>query len=150
MAASAYLFKMILWPSKLLSREVQTLTACLDTIIPADITPGAVQLGVPDSIISKSASDRKYRRLIKKGCDWLDKMAKQYNAESFASLSDADRQKVVSLASEERSNSLPGIFFKQMRSDAFYYYYANPESWIGVGYKGPPQPFGFQDYTLPQ
>lgn len=149
-ASSAYIFKTVLWPSRLMNREIQTFTAYLDTIIPADIAPGAVKLGVPDSLILKSAADKKYRRLIKKGCDWLDSTAKQYSAEGFASLSDVDRQKVVRLASEARSDSLPGIFFKQTRLDAYYFFYANPESWIVAGYNGPPQPFGFQDHSLPQ
>ncbi len=149
LASSGYIFKTVLWPSSITPYETDTLTVYLDSLIPPDMTPGAAQLKVPEMIISKSETSRKYRRLLKKGCSWLDKQAGQFNADKFTALSETDRQKVIMIASEKKRTSLPRIFFEQTRLDAFFYYYGNIESWAGLGYDGPPQPFGFPDYTLP-
>ncbi len=149
LASSGYIFKTVLWPSQVTPDETKTLSAYLDTLIPPDVTPGAVQLNVPEMIISKSRTDRKYRRLIKKGCRWLDTQAGDFKTDTFASLGGETRQEIVKIASEAERSSLPGIFFKQIRLDAFFYYYGTAESWEGLGYDGPPQPLGFPDYTYP-
>lgn len=149
LASSGYIFKTVLWPSAVTPEETKTLSSYVDTLIPPDITPAASQLNVPQMIISKSKSDRKYRRLIKKGCHWLDKQAGYFNADSFAMLNEQNREHIVKIASEGERDSLHGIFFERMRLDAFFCYYGIVESWKGLGYEGPPQPKGFPDYTLP-
>ena len=149
LASSGYIFKTVLWPSQVTPDESNTLSAYLDTLIPPDETPGAVQLNVPGMIISKSKTDRKYRRLIKKGCGWLDAQAKYSNADRFASLDEDNRQEIVKISSEGDRGSLPGTFFERIRLDAFFFFYGTTESWKGLGYDGPPQPFGFPDYTSP-
>ncbi len=148
-ASSGYIFKTVLFPSQVTPDETRTLSAYLDTLIPPDVTPGAVQLKVPEMIISKSTSDRKYRRLIRKGCRWLDAQAGYFNGDSFASLDEHNRQEIIKIASEGERDSLQGIFFERTRLDAFFYYYGTAKSWKGLGYKGPPQPYGFPDYTSP-
>jgi hypothetical protein len=90
--------------------------------------------------------ENQYRRLIKKGCAWLDRRAKKLNSSSFVYLGEGDRESVMTIAMESDSGSLQKIFFQQMRSDAFRYYYGHPKSWRQIGYGGPPQPNGFPDY----
>jgi hypothetical protein len=149
LSLSGYILKTVLRPSSITLSETRTLEAYLDTLIPSDKTPGALQLGIPNRIIAKTETDRKYRRLIKKGCHWLDGKAKEYQTENFASLRYPDREKVIATASGKKWSSPPKIFFEQTRSDAFFFYYAEPESWVILGYKGPPQPYGFPDYISP-
>ena len=54
-----------------------------------------------------------------------------------------------STASTAPSGSTPKRFFDHVRSAAFTEYYARPETWASLGYKGPPQPLGFMDFTQP-
>jgi hypothetical protein len=118
-------------------------------LIPADEAPGATELGVAEKIAVKAAADRDYRELVEQGCDWLDKQARQYGADRFASLSEPQRERVVTLAAEGTAGIGPLIFFNETRSDAFSHYYAHPRSWRPLGYAGPPQPMGFMDYADP-
>jgi hypothetical protein len=127
----------------------ETLAAYLDTLIPADGTPGAVQLGVAEKIIAEAARDSSYRQRIDQGCGWLDQQAVKYGASHFAALSEAQREEVVDLAAGGQAGLMPLIFFDRTRDDAFFYYYAHPQSWPGLGYAGPPQPRGFMNYAEP-
>ncbi len=127
--------------------EYQTLAAYVDTLIPEDETPSATQVGVVEKILAKSAAERPYKRLIQKGCAWLDTQAGQYDAAYFAALSEAQREAIVRLAADGQADLLPLRFFRQTQQDAFFYYYAHPRSWPGLGYPGPSQPQGFLDYT---
>jgi hypothetical protein len=147
LAASGYLFKDILRPADLAPGEEKTLAALLDTLIPADDVPGALQFGVAEKIQEKATTDRQYRRLVKRGCSWLEKRSKKLHATSFASLGEKDRDEILTMAAEAAAGSMQRIFFQQLRTDAFYYYYSHPGSWPQLGYDGPPQPGGFPDYA---
>lgn len=146
LAASAYLFKEIFLPSQLSRNEGRVLEAVLDTLIPDDETPGALQFGVAEKIKAKTAGDNRYRLLIKKGCAWLDTTAGELGSRSFASLRGEDRDAVLAKALKGHAGSLQRIFFQQIRADAFRYYYGDRRSWAQLGYNGPPQPNGFPDY----
>ena len=141
------LCRRLFWPAPARSPEYQTFAAYLDTLIPEDETPSATQVGVVEKILAKSATQRPYKQLIQNGCAWLDAQAGQYDAAHFAALSEAQREAVVGLAADGQADLLPLRFFRQTQQDAFYYYYAHPHSWPGLGYPGPPQPRGFRDYT---
>ena len=137
----------LFWPAPVNIPEQSTFAAYLDTLIPEDETPSATQVGVAEKIMAKSKADPRYTQLIQEGCKWLDKQAGQYNAANFSTLSEAQRDTIVRLASEGHAGSLPLGFFGQTRQDAFFYYYAQSRSWPGLGYPGSPQPQGFPDYT---
>jgi hypothetical protein len=146
---SGYRLKEIFFPARVSPAEEETLATYLDTLIPPDQTPGAAELGVAGKIIEKTRSDRLYRRMIKKGLGWLDRRAKSEHGRVFALLGEEDRVQVVTGASLAFKNSSEYIFFEKTRRDAFFHYYAHPESWVGLGYDGPPQPMGFPDYASP-
>ena len=141
------LCRRLFWPAPARSAEYQTFAAYLDTLIPEDETPSATQVGVVEKILAKSAAERAYTQLIQKGCTWLDEQAGQYDAVHFAALSEAQREAIVRLAADGRAGRLSLGFFRRTQWDAFFYYYAHPRSWPGLGYPGPPQPQGFLDYT---
>ena len=71
-------------PAPLTSSEVKTLESYLDTLIPADDSPGAVELGVTDRLIQKAAVNKRYKKLIQKGCKWLDSEAQRQDGADFA------------------------------------------------------------------
>jgi len=146
LAASGYFLKDIFHPAQLTRSEEKTLAAFLDTLIPADDVPGAVQFGVPEKIQEKAKRDNQYRRLVKQGCSWLDSRAGRLYAASFDSLGEKDRDDILTIAAEADPGSVQRIFFRQIRSDSFHHYYSHPGSWPQLGYNGPPQPKGFPDY----
>jgi hypothetical protein len=148
LVSSGYILKNLFLPAAINSAERITLESFLDALIPADETPSATQLGVAGKILTQALEDSQYRRLIKKGCGWLDHKARQHGADGFHSLGNREKEKVVAEAADADADSLPGIFFARLRSDAFFHYYAHPSSWKGLGYKGPPQPDGYPDYAL--
>ena len=143
------LCRRLFWPTPARSPEYQTFAAYLDTLIPEDETPSATQVGVVEKILAKSTAEDPYQQLIKKGCAWLDAQAGQYDAVHFSALSEAQREAIVRLAADGQADRLPLRFFRQTQQDAFFYYYAHPQSWPSLGYTGPPQPQGFLDYTHP-
>jgi hypothetical protein len=147
LASSGYILKNVFLPSQITSRENKTLEALLDTLIPSDETPGAIELGTLGKIRLLADRDYQYRRLLKSGCAWLNDKAAEQNTDTFSSLSAAKREEVVRQAAGSRPESMPRLFFERIRSDAFDHYYAQPESWRALGYKGPPQPEGFPDYA---
>ncbi len=150
LASSGYILKDIFLPAQLYSGERETLEAFLDALIPPDETPGALQLGVAGKILAEASEDNQYRRLIRKGCAWLDRKAKESGRAEYAALGERAREKVAEEAAVAPEGSLARIFFERVRSDAFFHYYARPASWAGLGYKGPPQPDGYPDYVAPQ
>jgi hypothetical protein len=145
--SSGYILKNVFFPSQITSRELKTLEAFLDTLIPSDETPGAIEMGVAEGIRLLADKDYQYKRLLKSGCGWLDNKASERAADTFSSLSPAKQEDIVKEAAGSRHESLPRTFFERVRSDAFTHYYAHPETWKSLGYKGPPQPEGFPDYA---
>ena len=125
----------------------ETLGAFLDTLIPADESPSATQLGVTDKIMPLLAKNPRFTELVTEGCRWLDDQAQQRQGRNFFLLSNPAREEVVELASRSAPGSLPRRFFDQLRANGFFYYYANPQSWASLDYEGPPQPRGFPEYT---
>ncbi len=150
LASAGYILKEVFIPAQLDVGERRTLEAFLDTLIPATETPGALQLGVAEKILAASSDDAQYRRLIKKGCGWLDGKAKSRGVTEYLLLGEREREDVVGGAAGAPAGTLARIFFERLRSDAFYHYYAHPASWRGFGYQGPPQPDGYPDYIKPQ
>lgn len=150
LATSGYLFLEVFRPSQLNHRETKTIEALLGTLIPDDETPGALKLGVSEMILSKAATQNKYRHIIKKGSEWLDREAGKLSSTDFTALREEDRDSIVARAIESPTDSLPRNFLELMRADAFEFYYSNPRSWAQLGYNGPPQPNGFMDYYKPR
>ena len=150
LATSGYLFLEVFRPSQLDHHETKTIEALLVTLIPDDETPGALKFGVSEMILSKAAMQNKYRHIIRKGSEWLDRAAGKLSSKGFMDLREEERDSIVATAMESQSDSLPRKFLELMRADAFEYYYSNPLSWAQLGYNGPPQPNGFTDYYKPR
>lgn len=122
------------------------LTAFLDTLMPADETPAASELRIDQTLLQKSDGDRQYRRLLRHGCNWLEKTARQQYRAGFAALSEQQRVRIVELMEQARSRSIARVFFNRVRTDLFEHYYSHPDSWKGLGIDRPPQPEGYPDY----
>jgi hypothetical protein len=127
--------------------KAATLTAWLDTLIPADETPSASQLGVDRDLLEKGRADDDYQRVLDLGVAWLEQQARELGGKDFVLLDDSARATIVTHAAAAGTDTLEGIFFEITRADAFLFYYARPEGWHGLpGYHGPPQPLGYMEH----
>lgn len=126
------------------------LRAYVDTLIPADETPSGTALGVHVKLAKVADGQPDYRRLLDLGLAWLDREARARFGRGFAQLSEGEREQVVGAAAQAPYDALPRVFFERTRADAYFHYYGRRESWRGIrGYRGPPQPLGFVDFTKP-
>ncbi len=125
------------------------LRAFVDALVPADTTPGAVELGVVEKILAAAEQRAPHLKLLREGTAWLDEQARVRGATSFAALPREEIEAIVGLAAASPPRSLPRTFFQSTLDDALYLHYADPRSWEGLGYEGPPQPRGFPDHAEP-
>jgi hypothetical protein len=121
----------------------------LDTLLPEDESPSATQLGVDRAIVERMQNNQRMAQVVAMGCAWLDQQATAMEAADFAALNPEQRESIVQRAEQAAQRTLPRAFFTGIRTLAFDHYYAHPESWPPLGYRGPPQPRGFMDYAGP-
>jgi hypothetical protein len=131
------------------SISLRALSPFVDTLIPEDTTPSASQLGVDRALIDMARTDSNIAVLLVAGCEWLDKAAQDLGKKEFTELDQAARDEVVRVAEDSPRRNLSRMFFDTIRHHAFRHYYAQPASWQGLGYSGPPQPRGFPDHVAP-
>lgn len=127
--------------------EDKTLAAWLDTLIPADETPSATQLGVDRMMLDAARNDPDYQVVLRFGRKWLDAQARARGAADFAALDPVAREAVAAQAAAAGKEAAEYYFFQATQHEAFGFYYTQPGSWPGLGYRGPPQPLGYMDYT---
>ena len=128
--------------------QLKSLPAFLDTLIPADSTPSASQLGLDQALIQHATRIENYTRLLELGCEWLDKTSVDLHGANFDGLAQAQRESVVTLAEAGPDSTIPNMFFERVWFDLLGLYYASPASWDGL-ISSPPQPVGYPDYTRP-
>jgi len=130
--------------------DARTFPAYLDTLIPADAEgPGALQLGVPERLSAVTATDAGYASLVEQFARWLDERARALGGVGFADLDREARETIVRAAEQAAAESPARRAFARTREDAFAAFYGDPRAWPGIGYRGPPQPEGFPDYSQP-
>lgn len=129
--------------------SLRALGPFVDTLIPEDTTPSASQLDVDRALIGMARTDSKIAVLLVAGCDWLDNTARKQGKKEFIDLDQTAREEVLKAAEQSPRNNLSKIFFDTIRHHAFRHYYAQPASWQGLGYSGPPQHRGFPDHAEP-
>jgi len=126
-----------------------TLSAFLDTLMPADETPSATSLRVDAALLEMAQTDTRYRRLLRYGCLWLDRTAQREHESAFAVLTERQRTLIVERLEQQAPDSIAGAFFRHVRSDLFEFYYSHPLSRAGLGMDRPPQPQGYPGYHEP-
>lgn len=130
--------------------SIRALGVFLDTLLPADgASPAATELGLDAEILGLLRGNEKITKLVVLGCAWLDQQAVELGAEEFARLTDEQRVSVVTRAEQSAPRTLPHVFFAAMRDQAYRLYYAHAESWVDLGFPGPPQPRGYLGFARP-
>lgn len=126
---------------------LDVLPAFVDTLIPADSTPSATQLGLDQALTHHAQAIENYTRLLELGCEWLASTSTTLHHSSFERLKPSQREAIVTLAETSPENSIPRMFFERVRFDLMGLYYSSPASWEGLGISSPPQPNGYPDFT---
>jgi hypothetical protein len=128
---------------------LRALSPFVDTLIPEDTTPSATQLGVDKALVDQANIDPNLAILLNSGCNWLNRVAQELGLDEFAELDQAGRENVVRLAELSPLRSIQSLFFNTIRTHTFRHYYAQPASWNGLGFSGPPQHRGFPNHAAP-
>jgi|SRR5688572_5207524 hypothetical protein len=137
---------LVIQPNLNLPIPQHTLRALVDTLIPEDETPAASALGVDQALVDLLRRTDDYRRLIDEGAEWLDRSARALGAKSFHAANAEQRADIVRQAERAKAGTLPRRMFERVLRDALRLYYAEPATWVALGYAGPPQPAGFLDF----
>jgi len=140
-----WLFKSLLSPS-LSSEDRQAIwRAWIDHLIPADDTPGALDLGIDAAILEKP----ELVKLIEQGTLWLHETSSKSYGKPFPDLTETEAERVILAASEQPTGSWPRDFFFHTRQAAMQLYYADPRNRVNTVWEHPPQPAGHMDYQQP-
>jgi hypothetical protein len=115
----------------------------LDTLIPADESPAATALGVPDALVAQARKEKGALAFLEAGCRWLDSEAQRRGAANFAALAEPARDEIARATTVAAAGTAQRQFFDFTFRNATSHYYAHPVVWRTLGYNGPPQPHGF-------
>jgi hypothetical protein len=116
-----------------------SLSIWLDHLIPADaLSPSASALKVPQSMWALARQDADHVKLLRFGCDWLDR----YHPDGLAGLSEDERDKLAQWMSQAPWESPQRRFFDLVRDQARALYYQHPQARQGTLLVNPPQPMG--------
>lgn len=130
--------------------ERDMLARLVDLLVPADAgSPGAVELGVIDTILVKLAHNRELAEVIASGCLLLDVDAQGRAGRPWLDLGTDAQQASLQRMADGTTAEFPNRFFRRLREATLDAYYSNPASWPQLSFRGPPQPAGYEDYTEP-
>jgi hypothetical protein len=142
-------------PPFLDEKQRSVLRGMITHLIPADKEPGALELGLGSMIETFLRVTPKARPLVKPGLKGVEESTKaQFAKSSFLELTPAERDELFKAMKEER---LPKEIWKEISSKEFFstirmftvaVYYSNPKVRRFIGYSGPAQPKGYQDYDV--
>jgi len=121
-----------------------TLLALVDTLLPADDSPGALDLGVDKQVLRALAAEAHLSDLARAGLQWFDSAA----ARPFAQLPLPARSELVARAASADRAKVERAFVDQLRHLTLGFYLAQPQSLQGLAYAGPPMPAGYPDQAI--
>lgn len=135
------------WIAPLSGSEALTLSRLCDLLVPADETPGALDLGVDQALLHKAAGDRPLARSLSRTCRWFDDESIAAHGVPFLELAEARQLALMERMAGLDPQSWHGGMFWTLRGAVMELHYSQPQSWPGVRFEGPPQPEGHMDYS---
>lgn len=114
---------------------VATLRAVVDTLVPRDEHPGALDLGIDEQILARLRDDAWRRRVYGRGLAKLSAVTAKRQRRPFHALPEAAR---AALLKETGGGYGAGAaFFNWVRHDTLRSYYSSPEAYAMLGYRPP-------------
>jgi hypothetical protein len=131
------------WPMRLQLRELATLTALCDMIIPADAkSPAASTVGAPAYInewASRPGGDASLVR-VRGGLAWLDRESNTRFGKRFHLATNAQRTAICDdicyLPKAKPEHQFAAQFFDTIRDQTATAFYTTPQGWKDLGYIG--------------
>lgn len=131
------------WPMKLSLRELTTLSALCDMIIPADAkSPSASAVGAPGYInewASRPGGDASLVR-VRGGLAWLDRESQARFGKRFHLATNAQRTAICDdicyLPKAKPEHQFAAQFFDTIRDQTATAFYTTPQGWKDLGYIG--------------
>ncbi|MEY4857701.1 MAG: hypothetical protein RLZZ97_2531 [Gemmatimonadota bacterium] len=131
------------WPNKLQARELATLSALCDMIIPADAkSPAASAVGAPAYInewASRPGGDASLVR-VRGGLAWLDRESSTRFGTRFHLAMNAQRTAICDdicyLPKAKPEHQFAAQFFDTIRDQTATAFYTTPQGWKDLGYIG--------------
>ncbi|WP_439643242.1 gluconate 2-dehydrogenase subunit 3 family protein [Gemmatimonas sp.] len=131
------------WPMKLSLRELTTLSALCDMIIPADAkSPAASTVGAPGYInewASRPGGDASLVR-VRGGLAWLDRESQTRFGTRFHLATNAQRTQICDdicyLPKAKPEHQFAAQFFDTIRDQTATAFYTTPAGWKDLGYIG--------------
>ncbi len=131
------------WPKKLQLRELATLAALCDMIIPADAkSPAASTVGAPAYInewASRPGGDASLVR-VRGGLAWLDRESNTRFGKRFHLATNAQRTAICDdicyLPKAKPDHQFAAQFFDTIRDQTATAFYTTPQGWKDLGYIG--------------
>ncbi len=133
----------VTWPKRLMARELVTLAALCDMIIPADAkSPAASTVGAPDYInewASRPGGDASLAR-VRGGLVWIDRESQTRFGKRFHLATDAQRAAICDdicyLPNAKPGYTFAAQFFDTIRDQTATAFYTTPQGWKDIGYIG--------------
>ena len=132
-----------------------TLDAFVDSVIPRDETPGALDAGVADAVLATIQSQPEVARLLETGLEALERASRAHCGRLFASASTEDRQALLRALAEGREppgwgpeGPPVGPFWNVARGLVVRLFYGSPAGWAEVGFPGPSVDRGGYRHTI--
>ena len=126
-----------------------TLEAVVDTIVPRDQDPGAVDAGVPARILAHLATHPDALALYRNGLELVERLARKAGARSFDALDGPARERI--LASLQSGPAGPresgGVFLRRVRRDVLAFFWGSVAGHRVVDYRPPLA--GYPEYADP-
>ena len=124
---------------------IETLSAVVAVLVPADITPSAAELGVHHQLAALAKTVPNYGRMLTEGSHWLEATSLQKFGFQYGNLQPRRQSLLVKYAFETPTQTLPNVFINRIRDDTMTFYYQNSAAWDGLGLNGPIQPEGYPE-----
>lgn len=128
--------------------EIQPLSALLDTLIPADRDPGALQAGVLEVIVARIGNEPvtavRYLRLLA----WTEQQSKLQHGRRFHALSAAQRNTLLETLYDPRGDAPARlrVDLHIVLDQCFHAFYSSPAAEAVIGYH-PPIEDGYPGYA---
>lgn len=126
------------------------LDAFVDTIVPNDQDPGAVEAGIPDELLARFEEKQQEKKEAMVLLDTIDLIAKNKFNTGFKKLTLRQREKVLGLIIQgrDRKDQPARNTLQHLRTRIIRFFYLSPAGRTMLAYT-PPYPMGYPDYNSP-
>lgn len=126
----------------------QRFSALVDTFVPRDDYPGALDLELDHKLLEQITSVPPEIEQAETALNWLNRLTVDEYGRSFESLELAQRSNLLERLKLERTRRIPQTYLRALRDRTLSLFYTSPEAFRMLDYH-PPAHGGYPDYARP-